>query len=71
MGGIDAALHGYHMHCLDCKTQNDVLPVLNSVGGHVFICGSCLYRRDHPDAAPAVEMPRDRRALPLQHETLF
>ena len=38
---------------------------------HEWLCGSCLYRRDHPDAAPAKPLPRERRAVRLQKETLF
>jgi hypothetical protein len=55
--------------CCDCG-EGDVFPY--HVGhGHIWLCGSCAYKREHPDAAPAVALPRERPSLPLQGETLF
>jgi hypothetical protein len=41
-----------------------------AVVGHEWLCGSCEYLRKFPDAPRAVKPPRDRRAKPLQAETL-
>jgi hypothetical protein len=45
--------------------------MLGGISSHMWLCGDCVYRRDHPDAAPAVPEPRSRRPLKLQTETLF
>lgn len=37
---------------------------------HEWVCGDCLYKRDHPDAAPAVRLPRERSKR-IQKESLF
>lgn len=38
---------------------------------HEWLCEDCEYRRDHPDALPAVAPPRERRPKRLQKEKLF
>lgn len=40
------------------------------VSSHEWVCGDCLYRRDHPGAARSVKLPRERFKR-LQKETLF
>jgi hypothetical protein len=36
----------------------------------VWLCGSCEFRREHPDAPKPVKLPRERTKR-LQKETLF
>lgn len=40
------------------------------LGSFFWLCGDCLYKREHPDAEPAVKMPRER-TVALQEERLF
>jgi hypothetical protein len=40
-------------------------------GWHIWLCGSCEYRREHPDAPRPALLPWERRARPLQEERLF
>lgn len=36
-----------------------------------WVCGSCEYRRLHPDAKPAIAPPREQRPKRMQAETLL
>jgi len=65
-------------HCAKCGDPKP-MPMLREgaepdrQGGatsHLWICGSCLYLRDHPDAPRAVRLPRERSKR-LQREQLF
>jgi hypothetical protein len=61
--------------CRDCKTADCHVvalrdPLYPDRLRHVFLCGSCEYRLDHPDAPRPVKLPRERSKR-LQKETLF
>jgi len=55
--------------CHDCGAAT--LRVVAVDKGHQFVCTSCEYLREHPDAPRAVKMPNERRPKRLQTETLF
>ena len=38
---------------------------------YAFLCASCEYLREHPDAPRAVKLPQERRPLKLREERLF
>lgn len=38
---------------------------------HTWLCADCEYKRQHPDAKPAIAPPREQRPKRLQKETLF
>lgn len=62
--------------CQDCGTTDcHVVAIRDSafhgkVLRHTFLCGSCEYLREHPEAPRAVKLPRERTKR-LQRETLF
>lgn len=61
--------------CGDSKPMAMLRPgaTPDAIGGassHEWICGTCVYLRDHPDAPRAVKLPRER-VKRLQKETLF
>lgn len=61
--------------CADCGGA-DCFPWPNGVGGHDWLCGSCKWVRDNPDAPRAQHPPglpstwRARRGKP-QKDSLF
>jgi hypothetical protein len=59
------------MRCQDCRKTGHAFPHRLGSGGYVWLCGSCAYRRKHPDAPPPAAAPWERRPLPLQSERLF
>ena len=56
--------------CKDCGGV-EARVVANATREHVWLCASCEFRREHPDATPATLPPRERRAKALQKERLF
>jgi hypothetical protein len=70
INSIDAALRGYRETCEVCKGTYNVNARAKGRGWR-FICGDCEYREIWPEAAPVILLPRERRPLPLQTETLF
>lgn len=70
-------------HCEECGagkpmavkregvTDEQIAASLTGMGLFDWLCGSCLYKRTNPDAAPAIPLPREREPLPLQSERLF
>jgi hypothetical protein len=38
---------------------------------HEWVCGSCEYLREHPNARPAIAPPREQRPKRLQKESLL
>ena len=50
------------------KEQQDGI---GSSYGYEWLCGACKYKRDYPDASPEPLLPRERRPVALQKETLF
>jgi hypothetical protein len=56
--------------CIDCDGRPAHVATTPE-GFQVWLCGSCEYKRLHPDASPAVTMPGERPPERLQRETLF
>lgn len=60
-------------HCKDCGIGGPVHPWPNDGGGHVWLCGSCAYKRQHPEATPmppksrAPKIPQKESLLDLLH----
>lgn len=60
--------------CEDCGCMTDRCIRRHPHGDaslSLFLCASCEYLRENPDAAPRILMPNERRPLPLQSERLF
>jgi hypothetical protein len=65
-------------HCSECGASKPMAVLRpgaepDALGGrssHVWLCGDCLYRLEHPDALKAVKPPR-ARSCRLQKECLF
>ena len=55
--------------CADCGAQTYAV-VKTASGALVYLCGSCEYRREHPDALRPIKLPRERTKR-LQKEQLF
>ena len=41
------------------------------MGAFDWLCGDCLYKREHPEAEAAIKMPWERKPKKLQAEKLF
>ena len=65
-------------HCADCGHSqcaavrkpgftDEQIAKDGGIGAYDWLCGDCLYRREHPDAEPAIALPRER-VVPLQRE---
>jgi hypothetical protein len=65
--------------CRDCGGPSPRVVTRRRVGGsidagpeqHEWLCAACEYLRQHPNAAPDVPLPRERRPLPLQSGKLW
>lgn len=62
--------------CADCKARTERVIVERRDDNPAnersyFLCASCEYLREHPDATRYVPPPRERRPKGLQKEVLF
>lgn len=55
-------------HCVDCGSSGHTHPYSNGSGGYTWLCGSCRYKREHPEAAPIQKFRKPRQP---QKETLL
>ena len=63
-----------HSQCSAIRKEgftDEQIAATGGLGAFDWLCGDCLYKRDHPDATPAVKMPNERKPLPLQDERLW
>lgn len=56
--------------CKDCGAGSPRV-VGNETAGYVWLCASCEVLRANPNARLAPLLPRERRPMRLQSETLF
>ena len=59
-----------HTRCAPVRKAGVAKNNTGGLGEFDWLCGDCLYRRQNPDALPAVALPRERN-VPLQTEKLF
>lgn len=62
---------GRKARCEDCGSAACFPYRVAGRQGYVWLCGSCFFLLEHPDASRATPLPRERRAKRLQKETLF
>ena len=49
---------------------DEQIAATGGMGAFDWLCGDCLYKREHPEAEPAIALPRER-TVALQSERLF
>ena len=59
-----------HTRCVPVRKPDVAKGNTGGLGEFDWLCGDCLYKREHPDALPAVKLPRER-TVSLQREKLF
>ena len=59
-----------HSKCAPVRKPGAPRGWRGGIGEFDWLCGDCLYKRQNPDALPAIALPRER-SVPLQTEKLF